>query len=284
MLRRETSPGAIRTAPSPIKAPDINRVMTSNTGRANIVLSCMHGIIPRLLLILGTGLLFSCSGSRTMPVSPLITHSLHADSRQSCFDGVWYNPTERSVWNSPRLKVYVAPINIDYIKAQFPREAPVLAEQFRTELQKDIRRVLEHKSKQTSGRMRWQLVDRPVPGCVILDLAIVKLKPTDVGGNIMSDLVSLASPLPGTSLILGRFMSGDVGIEGRLSEMRTDTSIMEFKAYNTDPITLFSVKEFERFAFDRRNLRLFSGCISRIFKAGPVGNIPKTEEFDLDPF
>ena len=25
---------------------------------------------------------------------------------------------------------------------------------------------------------------------------------------------------------------------------------------NTDPITLFSVKEFERFAFDQRNLRL----------------------------
>lgn len=56
--------------------------------------------------------------------------------------------------------------------------------------------------------MKWQLVDRPVPGSVTLSLAIVKLKPTDVGGNIMSDLVSLVSPLPGTSLILGRFMSG----------------------------------------------------------------------------
>ena len=38
--------------------------------------------------------------------------------------------------------------------------------------------------------MKWQLVDRPVPGSVTLSLAIVKLKPTDVGGNIMSDLVS----------------------------------------------------------------------------------------------
>ncbi len=262
----------------------MNQVMTSNTGHVNTVLFCMRGIISGLLLILGTGLFFSCSGFRPMPVSPLITHSLHADSRQSCFEGVWYNPTERSVWNSPRLKVYVAPVNIDYIKTQFPREAPALAEQFRTELRKDIRRVLGHKSKQTSGRMGWQLVDRPVPGCVTLNLAIVRLKPTDVGGNIMSDLVSLASPLPGVSLILGRFMSGDVGIEGRLSETRTDTSIMEFKAYNTDPITLFSVKEFERFAFDRRNLRLFSGCISGIFKAGPASNIPKTGEFDLDPF
>ena len=60
--------------------------------------------------------------------------------------------------------------------------------------------------------------------------------------------------------------------------------IMEFKAYNTDPITLFSVKEFERFAFDQRNLRLFSSCIADIFKAGPASSIPKTGEFDLDPF
>lgn len=59
---------------------------------------------------------------------------------------------------------------------------------------------------------------------------------------------------------------------------------MEFKAYNTVPITLFSVKEFERFAFDQRNLRLFSSCIADIFKAGPASSIPKTGEFDLDPF
>lgn len=174
-----------------------------------------------------------------MPVSPLITHPLHADSKQSCFGGVWYNPSEQAVWNSPRLKVYVAPVNIDYIKARFPKAAPSLAAQFRAGLQKDIRNVLENKSRQTGGRMKWQLVDRPVPGSVTLSLAIVKLKPTDVGGNIMSDLVSLVSPLPGTSLILGRFMSGDVGIEGRLSNTNTDAGIMEFKAYNTDPITLF---------------------------------------------
>ena len=59
-----------------------------------------------------------------MPVSSLITHPLHADSRQSCFGGVWYNPSEQAVWNSPRLKVYVAPVNIDYIKARFPKESP----------------------------------------------------------------------------------------------------------------------------------------------------------------
>lgn len=244
----------------------------------------MYGAIPRLLLALGTGVICSCSNPQSLPVSPLITHSLHADSKQSCFEGVWYNPTELDIWNSPRLKVYVAPINIDYIKAKFPKEAPALAEQFRTELQKDIRRVLENKSKRTGGRIKWQLVDHPSPEGVTLYIAMVKLKPTNVGGNVMSDLVSLASPLPGTSLILGRFMSGDVGIEGRLSDMRTGASIMEFKAYNTDPITLFSVKEFERFAFDQRNLRLFASGISAIFKAGPSSYIPKTGEFDLDPF
>lgn len=244
----------------------------------------MCGVFPRLLLALGTGLVFSCSSPPARPVSPLITHSLHADPRQSRFEGVWYNPTEQAIWNSPRLKVYVAPVNIDYIKAKFPKEAPALAEQFRTELQKDIRKVLENKSKETGGRMKWQLVDHPSPEGVTLYIAMVKLKPTDVGGNVMSDLVSLASPLPGTSLILGRFMSGDVGIEGRLSDMRTGAVIMEFKAYNTDPITLFSVKEFERFAFDQRNLRLFAGGISDIFKAGPSSFIPKTGEVDLDPF
>lgn len=79
-------------------------------------------------------------------------------------------------------------------------------------------------------------------------------------------------------------MSGDVGIEGRLVDTRTDAGIMEFKAYNTDPITLFSVKEFERFAFDKRNLRLFASGISSIFKDGPSSYIPKTGQIDLNRF
>lgn len=219
-----------------------------------------------------------------MPSSPLITHPLKADSKQSCFQGIWYNPSEQSIWNSPRLKVYVAPVNIDYIKGKFPKEAPALAEQFRTELKKDISRVLENRAKQTGGRIKWQLVDRPSPEGVTLYIAMVKLKPTDVGGNIMSDVVSLISPLPGTSLVLGNFMKGDVGVEGRLSDMRTGTSIMEFKANNTDPITLFSVKEFERFAFDQQNLQLFANEISSIFKGGPASYIPKAGNVDLDPF
>ena len=82
---------------------------------------------------------------------------------------------------------------------------------------------------------------------------------------------------------------GDLGFLYKLNySCRTAVKIiipiMEFKAYNTDPITLFSVKEFERFAFDQRNLRLFSSCIADIFKAGPASSIPKTGEFDLDPF
>ncbi|MFR2288224.1 MAG: hypothetical protein ACLS9G_12570, partial [Akkermansia sp.] len=101
----------------------------------------MSGTVSRFFLLLGAGLALSCSNSQKLPSSPLITHPLHPDSRQSCFEGVWYNPTEQAIWSTPKLNVYVAPVNINYIKTQFPKEAPALAEQFRTELQKDIARV-----------------------------------------------------------------------------------------------------------------------------------------------
>ena len=59
---------------------------------------------------------------------------------------------------------------------------------------------------------------------------------------------------------------------------------MEFKAYNTDPITLFSVKEFERFAFDQENLQNFASGISDIFKKGKSTYIPTAGQIYLDPF
>lgn len=244
----------------------------------------MSGIISLFLSIFTIGLITSCSRSEITPISPLITHSLHANPKQNCFEGIWYNPEETSFWSSSHMKVYIAPVNIDFIKAQFPKEAPLLAKQFREELCQDIAHALKNKSLQSQKRITWQLVDHPSPNGVTLTVAIVKLKPTNVGGNIMSDLVSLFSPITGTSILLSRFMSGDVGIEGCLSNTETKTPIMEFQAFNTDPITLFSIKEFERFAFDKQNLQLFSGCISSLFIKGPSENIPKPKGIDLSPF
>ena len=92
----------------------------------------MSGTVSRFFLLLGAGLALSCSNSQKLPSSPLIAPTLHPDSRQSCLEGVWYNPTEQAIWSTPKLNVYVAPVNINYIKTQFPKEAPALAEQFRT--------------------------------------------------------------------------------------------------------------------------------------------------------
>lgn len=247
-------------------------------------LTPMHPYAAITGIILGTGLLFSCSHSDMKPVSPLITHSLHADAKQGFFQGVWYNPREKGIWTTPVLHVYVAPVNVDYVKTQFPKEAPMLAQQLHTELRNDISRVLNDKNKQSGGKFRWRLVSAPPANGVILRTALVKLQATDVGGNIISDLLSLAVPIPGTSMLIGRFLEGDVGLEGRLENTGNGTPVMEFKVYNTDPITLFSVKEFERFAFDRRNIRDFARGISAIFKQGPRTGISETDQFDLNPF
>ncbi len=66
--------------------------------------------------------------------------------------------------------------------------------------------------------------------------------------------------------------------------MRTGTSIMEFKAYNTDPITLFSVKEFERFAFDQQDCSFSPAGISAIFQGRTFQLYSQDGEVDLDPF
>lgn len=255
----------------------------------NEILNISHQTLMRLCtsiigLTLSTSLFFSCTSHPSMPASPLITHALHADSRQNCFEGVWYNPAEKGVWTEAQRNVYVAPININYVKTHFPKKAPALAEQFRQQLEQDIRTILAAKTKASGGKTSWKLVSRPTPGCLTLEIALVKLKATDAGGNIVSELVSLISPIPGTSLLLGHFMDGDVGLEGRLVNTRTSANAMEFKAYNTDPITLISVKEFERFAFDSQNLQDFAKEIAAIFRSGPDSTISGADKIDLDPF
>jgi len=99
-----------------------------------------------------------------------------------------------------------------------------------------------------SSSPTYQVVGVPGPESVTLELALVELDPTSVGGNaakklgtyFFSPLVTVASY--GTT-------AGSIAIEGKIVCSDTNEIVFQFADREADRLSLFSVKDFEPYGF-----------------------------------
>ncbi|NVB76710.1 hypothetical protein HUV05_25080, partial [Bacteroides vulgatus] len=92
--------------------------------------------------------------------------------------------------------------------------------------------LIDRNNEKPGNHVRWVLSDRPRTPGVKVSLAIVQLKPTDVGGKVVALGVGIVSPIPGVSFIINHFASGAVGIEGNIVSLDNGTILKEFYGRN----------------------------------------------------
>lgn len=213
----------------------------------------------------------SCSSGPYRPVSPLITHAPETEEAHGNFGGVWCHPSAgQFLWKQQKRQyVYIAPVETNAIRQQFPEASPYLAREFRDSLQKEVRLLIDRNKAKPGHHVRWTLSDRPRTPGVKVSLAIVRLKPTDVEGKVVALGVGIASPIPGISFIINHFASGAVSIEGNIVSLDNGTTLKEFYGRNRDPINIFSCNSFEEFACDKYNLDLFARQIAEMLEKDP---------------
>lgn len=219
--------------------------------------------------ILFTGV--SCSAGPYRPVSPLITHAAELKEARGSL-GRRLVPSLRRAIPLETAKAAVRlhrPVEISSIRQQFPEASPYLAREFRDSLQKEVRLLIDRNNEKPGNHVRWVLSDRPRTPGVKVSLAIVQLKPTDVGGKVVALGVGIVSPIPGVSFIINHFASGAVGIEGNIVSLDNGTILKEFYGRNRDPINIFSCNSFEEFACDKYNLDRFARQIAEILEEDP---------------
>jgi hypothetical protein len=214
----------------------------------------------------------SCSSGPYRPVSPLITHAADIKEARGSLSGVWCHPSAgQFLWKKQKRQyVYVAPVDIQAVQQEFPEASAYLAREFRDSMQKEVRLLIDRRNAQPGAHPHWVLSDRPRTPGVKVSLAIVHLKPTDVGGKVAAVGVGIVSPIPGISFLINHLASGAVGIEGNITALDNGTVLKEFYGRNRDPINIFSCNSFEEFACDKYNLDRFARQIAEMLAENPV--------------
>ncbi|MBT9449859.1 DUF3313 family protein [Akkermansia glycaniphila] len=207
------------------------------------------------------------------PVSPLITHPLTHES--DCpLDGIWSAHKTGEFIKRKTLYVHFAPLGTTLIEGKYPKEAQAMKKLMHDHLVKYVGTGLQDINNR--AHTNWQVTETPGQADIVIETAIVKLKPTKGVVNAIGTIGSFFSPIPGTGTIISQFTKGGIGIEGRIVDTRTKRSLFEFKDTNKDNTIIFSFNDYGRFGHDEESLEKWAKILAKLIVEGAKDTLPKT--------
>ena len=128
----------------------------------------------------------------------------------------------------------------------------------------------------------YQVVAAPGPETVTLELALIELDPTSVGGNAVKKIGSyLVSPL--VTVATYGTTAGSIAIEGKIVCSDTGEIVFQFADREGDRLSLFSVKDFEPYGFIEEIIREWAGQFEIFCRTPAQRAVGDTSWFTLNP-
>lgn len=219
------------------------------------------------------GILKACP----VPPSGFLVHraSMTTDSDRSPFNAVWRNPSPRA-WNRIENfdRLVIMPVNTNYIHPRTPcQQAQVdkMAAYTQAEFQKEFAQ---------SGKYRVML--RPGPRTLILELALVQMKPTNVAGNVVCTGAGVVAP--GANILGSMFTHGNIAFEAKLRNGETGELLAEYADSQNDKLSLFSFRDFSANAHNRKAINDWAKQMVELSTTPRCHKVAGAMRLTLNPF
>lgn len=210
------------------------------------------------------------------PPSPFLEHpcAMTRDHGRTPFNSVWRNPSP-AAWARIQGfdRVVIRPVNTRYLQAS-PEQC--------AEIQKMAAYMRAEFEKEFAQNSPYRVVNRTGPRTLELQLALVQLKPTNVPGNVISTGAGVI--VPGANWVGEQFTHGTIAFEAKLRNGQTGELLAEYADRQNDKLSLFSFRDYDRHAHNRRAVRDWAIQMKRL-STSPVGEkVPGAMRFTLNPF
>jgi hypothetical protein len=132
-----------------------------------------------------------------------------------------------------------------------------------------------------SPRPRQEVVSRPRPDSLVVELALVELDPNPITGGVTRRLINLLA-VPGAESVVGNPLKGRIALEGRLSDPVRGQVLLEFSdAEQNRSALLLSLHDFNHYSHARKVIREWARQFEAVVRA-PTGEVvPDSPAFML---
>ena len=178
------------------------------------------------------------------PPSDFLEHPqrMGTDPERTPFDKVWRNPSPRA-WERVQGydRVVIAPVNTAYLKAHPLQREDVekMAAYMRSQFQQEFAR---------GGHYR--VMQQPGLKTLVLELALVQFRPTNVPGNVLSTGAGVV--VPGANLVGSQLTHGNIAFEAKLRNGANGELLAEYADRESDKLSLLSFRDYSQYAHARR--------------------------------
>lgn len=179
-------------------------------------------------------------------------------------DGIWLWGGGNPYVNQKSGRVYIAPMNVSRVENTDAHLLQLLQIQMYSNMVVSIGTSLKEVNK--ANGTDWKVTDNPAEACVRIDTALVHFKPQRPGFRVLAKVLSIFSPIPGTSNVAAYLGEGDVCLECTLRDTGSGQLLAAFKDSNRKKARLYTAEAYSRSGNADVNLEKWAESMGRIFR------------------
>lgn len=167
----------------------------------------------------------------------------------------------------------ILPVNIAYFRGT-PEQ--------RAEVEKMAAYMRERFQKQFAQSSQYQVVRQPGARTLVLELALVEWKPTNVAGNVVS--TGAGAVVPGANIVGSAFTHGNIAFEAKLRNGQTGELLAQYADRQRDKVTLFSFRDYSATAHNRKAIDDWAKQMQELASTPSDHRVAGAMRVTLNPF
>lgn len=222
------------------------------------------------------------------PPSPFIEHpkALVSDPERTPFNKIARNPSHQAwarVQNYNRI--VILPVNTRYLRYKSGSLSAV-GERVAMEHGRPVPQIADYMhtsfEKAFAKGGKYHVVSKSGPGTLVLELALVELRPTNVAVNVVS--TGAGAVVPGANFIGSMMSKGGIAMEGKLRNGQTGELLEEFTDREQDKTSFFSFRDFSPYAHNRRTIDDWAKEVEEMSRTPRTQKVHGAMAVTLNPF
>ena len=210
------------------------------------------------------------------PPSGFLAHpqAMRADAGRTPFDKVWRNPSPQA-WARVQVfdRMVILPVNTAYLRGT-PEQ--------RAEVEKMAAYMRDRFEQQFAQGGAYRVARQPGGRTLVLELALVEWKPTNVAGNVVS--TGARAVVPGANIVGSAFTHGDIAFEAKLRNGQTGELLAEYADRQRDKTSLFSFRDYSATAHNRKAIDDWAKQMEELARTPSDHRVAGAMRVTLNPF
>ncbi len=225
----------------------------------------MVDVVNRMFVIVTALMLLVMTGCRHTLESESGLYAVRPErNAKVAVDGIWLWGGGNPYAEQKSGRIFIAPMDVSHVKNTDSHLLKLLQAQMYSNMVTAIGTSLKEINK--ANGTNWKVTDNPAEAHVRIDTALVHFKPQRPGLRVLSLVLGIFSPVPGTSHVAAYFGEGDVCLECTLRDTGTGQLLAAFKDSNRKKARLYTAEAYSRTGNADVNLQEWADGLGRIFR------------------